>query len=61
MKPAIVIASLALLLFAWMCRYEVSGYVGNGEGGPSRPVVLDRWTGTVYIYTGGPTFGYKSN
>lgn len=52
MKPAMILASLAMLLFAWMFRYEISGHVGlSGESnGLVRPVMLDRWTGKTYIY-----------
>jgi hypothetical protein len=45
----IIIIFFALFLFAWMFRYEVSGYVGNGDSSIARPVVLDRWTGKIYI------------
>ena len=50
MKPALILAGLALLLFAWMFRYEVSGQVGFGSDATVRPVMLDRWTGTTYVY-----------
>jgi hypothetical protein len=45
MKAAMILACVALLLFAWMFRYEVSGQVGP------RPVMLDRWTGNTYPYS----------
>jgi hypothetical protein len=44
-----VLAGAALLIAAWMGRYDISGQVsfGNSE---ARPVILDRWTGKTYVY-----------
>lgn len=50
MKPALILVSIAIVLFAWMFRYDVSGQVQWGEGGIARPIMLDRWTGKTYIY-----------
>ena len=44
MKPALILATVALLIFAWMFRYEVI------MGGPGLIVLkLDRWTGSLYL------------
>lgn len=50
MKPALILASVAIALFAWMFRYDVSGHVGLNNDAMNRPVLLDRWTGKTYIY-----------
>lgn len=43
MKPTMILAILALLVFAWMFRYEVI------VGGSTQLIVrLDRWTGSLY-------------
>jgi len=49
MKLAMAVAVMALLVFAWMFRYDVSGHVSFGDP-QTRPVMLDRWTGKTYIY-----------
>ncbi len=49
MKPALILASIAIALFAWMFRYDVSGHYQFGEL-HARPIMLDRWTGKAYIY-----------
>jgi len=43
MKPWLILATVALLVFAWMFRYEVVAI------GPQRTAVLklDRWTGRI--------------
>ena len=48
MKPALLLATIALLVFTWMFRYDVI------VGGSSRMVLkLDRWTGALYILAPG--------
>ena len=43
MKPWLIVATVALLVFAWMFRYEVTAF------GPRQALVLklDRWTGHI--------------
>ena len=43
-KALLIFLSVALVVFVWMFRYEISG-----AGGPVRVFVLDRWTGTVKV------------
>ena len=57
---------LAVLIFAWMFRYEVT-FIGGGTNIRWHYSVLDRWTGSVtecrqllgdYYGVGCPFFGY---
>jgi hypothetical protein len=47
MKSALILATLALLVFAWMFRYDMITV-----GSSNALVRLDRWTGNLYEYTG---------
>jgi hypothetical protein len=53
MKPALLLAAVALVVLAWMFRYEII------IGGPSHGMVLqlDRWTGNLYIWEPKPEPG----
>jgi len=49
MKPAFILATVALLVFAWMFRYDVHSI----HGGPDSHLFTlryDRWTGEVYVF-----------
>lgn len=52
MKPWLILATVALLVFAWMFRYDVYTTVPSGDY--SRfTLKYDRWTGVLYVLAPG--------
>ncbi len=49
MKPWLILAIVALLLFAWMFRYDVHT-TAPGDGYQRLTLKYDRWTGEVYVF-----------
>jgi hypothetical protein len=59
-KIALVLAVLAAVAAGWAFRYQSIGGAKSGAEGSSisTPLVLNRWTGTVYVVS--PSHGLET-